>query len=216
MAARPADREQWQVAESLGCDPRPYAALLYQCPGCRAARDRLQQFVIGPLGRRGSGWSMRPVFSEGRTQSGWRRYWGGRQAGKWASGDGLELRGQGRPVSGSMAVPARTWAAENDVPARAPEEVRFETKPEQAIAMLVHAWERRAHAVVTAMRSTRLAPSAGNRPAHGRFYVLAVSADTRVWTQRPAVEEPRSKREDGHGVRYGWLQRHPKPEWLPQ
>jgi DDE superfamily endonuclease len=26
--------------------------------------------------------------------------------------------------------------------------------------------------------------------AHGRFYVLAVSANTRVWTERPEVEEP--------------------------
>ncbi len=29
--------------------------------------------------------------------------------------------------------------------------------------------------------------------AHGRFYVLAVSANTRVWTERPEVEEPQQQ-----------------------
>src|SRR5205814_5212962 len=29
--------------------------------------------------------------------------------------------------------------------------------------------------------------------AHGRFYVLAVSANTQVWTERPEVEEPQEQ-----------------------
>ena len=73
-----------------------------------------------------------------------------------------------------------------------PEEVRFETKPEQAAAMLVHAWEQG-----VPMRWVTGDEVYGDAPrlretiqAHGRFYVLAVSANTRVWTERPAVEEP--------------------------
>jgi SRSO17 transposase len=76
--------------------------------------------------------------------------------------------------------------------ARVPEEVGFATKPEQAAAMLVHAWEQG-----VPMRWVTGDEVYGDAPrlretiqAHGRFYVLAVSATTRVWSERPAVEEP--------------------------
>ena len=73
-----------------------------------------------------------------------------------------------------------------------PEEVQFETKPEQAIVMLEHAWEQG-----VPMRWVTGDEVYGDSPrlretiqASGRFYVLAVSANTRVWTERPEVEEP--------------------------
>src|SRR5207245_10825359 len=76
--------------------------------------------------------------------------------------------------------------------AHVPPEVGFATKPQQAIAMLVRAWE---HGVP--MRWVTGDEVYGDSPRlretiqeHGRFYVLAVSANTRVWTERPAVEEP--------------------------
>src|SRR6266568_5447080 len=76
--------------------------------------------------------------------------------------------------------------------AHVPQEVGFATKPQQAIAMLVRAWE---HGVP--MRWVTGDEVYGDSPRlretiqeHGRFYVLAVSANTRVWTERPAVEEP--------------------------
>ena len=76
--------------------------------------------------------------------------------------------------------------------ARVPEEVSFATKPEQAVAMLEHAWEQG-----VPMRWVTGDEVYGDAPrlretiqAHDRFYVLAVSANTRVWTERPEVEEP--------------------------
>jgi len=73
-----------------------------------------------------------------------------------------------------------------------PEEVGFATKPEQAMAMLERAWEQG-----VPMRWVTGDEVYGDSPrlretiqAHGRFYVLAVSANTRVWTERPEVEEP--------------------------
>jgi SRSO17 transposase len=73
-----------------------------------------------------------------------------------------------------------------------PEEVCFATKPEQAMAMLLHAWEQ---GVPT--RWVTRDEVYGDSPRlreliqqQGRYYVLAASANTRVWTERPAVEEP--------------------------
>jgi SRSO17 transposase len=70
--------------------------------------------------------------------------------------------------------------------------VSFATKPQQAIAMLEHAWEQG-----VPMRWVTGDEVYGDSPrlretiqAHGRCYVLAVSANTRVWTDRPKVEEP--------------------------
>jgi SRSO17 transposase len=79
--------------------------------------------------------------------------------------------------------------------AHVPQEVRFATKSEQAIAMLEQAWE---HGVP--MRWVTGDEVYGDAPrlretiqAHGRFYVLAVSANMRVWTERPEVEEPQEQ-----------------------
>jgi SRSO17 transposase len=73
--------------------------------------------------------------------------------------------------------------------------VRFATKPEQAIAMLEHAWEQG-----VPMRWVTGDEVYGDSPRlretvqeHGRFYVLAVSANTRVWTERPQVIEPQEQ-----------------------
>jgi SRSO17 transposase len=58
--------------------------------------------------------------------------------------------------------------------------------------MLVHAWQQG-----VPMRWVTGDEVYGDSPrlretiqAHGRFYVLAVSANTRVWTERPEVQEP--------------------------
>ena len=87
------------------------------------------------------------------------------------------------------------WNKQRRAEARVPGEVRFETKPEQAIAMLEHAWEQGVPMCwVTGDEvygdSPRLRETI---QAHGRFYVLAVSANTRVWTERPQVEEPQEQ-----------------------
>lgn len=79
--------------------------------------------------------------------------------------------------------------------AHVPEEVRFETKPEQAVAMLEHAWS-----MGVPMKWVTGDEVYGDSPrlretiqAHGRFSVLAVAANTRVWTQRPAIQEPEAQ-----------------------
>jgi SRSO17 transposase len=79
--------------------------------------------------------------------------------------------------------------------AQVPEGVRFATKPEQAIGMLLHAWEQG-----VPMQWVTGDEVYGNSPRlretiqqQGRYYVLAVSANTRVWTQRPEVEEPQEQ-----------------------
>src|SRR6266851_5477149 len=76
--------------------------------------------------------------------------------------------------------------------AHVPEEVGFATKSQQAIAMLSHAWEQGVPMHwVTGDEVYGDAPRLRETiQASGRFSVLAVSANTRVWTERPAVEEP--------------------------
>jgi SRSO17 transposase len=76
------------------------------------------------------------------------------------------------------------------------EEVRFETKPEQAMAMLLHGWRTwGAHAALVTGDEVY-----GDSPRlreliqeHGKDYVLAISANTRVWTERPEIEEPQEQ-----------------------
>src|SRR5260370_5799231 len=73
--------------------------------------------------------------------------------------------------------------------AHVPEEAGFATKSQQAIGMLSHAWEQG-----VPMRWVTGDEVYGDAPrlretfaAAGRFSVLAVSANTRGWTERPAV-----------------------------
>lgn len=96
------------------------------------------------------------------------------------------------------------WDRERRAKAAVPEEVRFETKPEQAIAMLEHAWK-----AGVPMKWVTGDEVSGNSPclretiqASGRFSVLAVAANTRVWTQRPALQAP--EEQTGGRPRRGW------------
>src|SRR6266566_6441280 len=90
---------------------------------------------------------------------------------------------------------AWAWDRTRRAEAHVPEEVGFATKSQQAIAMLTRAWE---HGVP--MRWVTGDEVYGDSPrlwetiqAQGRFYVLAVSATTRVWTERPEVEQPQEQ-----------------------
>ena len=73
-----------------------------------------------------------------------------------------------------------------------PKEVTFQTKPELAIAMLEHAWSNG-----VSMRWVLGDETYGDDTkvritveSTGRFYLLAVSSNTRVWTEAPAVIDP--------------------------
>ena len=76
--------------------------------------------------------------------------------------------------------------------AQVPSEVVFQTKPQQGIAMLEHAW-----AQGVPMRWVSGDEVYGDDPRlreaverQGCGYVLAVSSTTPVWTQRPSLAEP--------------------------
>jgi SRSO17 transposase len=75
---------------------------------------------------------------------------------------------------------------------KVPEELAFQTKPQQAIAMLEYAWQQG-----VPMRWVTGDEVYGDAPelrgaivGGGKLYVLAVRKQVPVWTQRPAVIEP--------------------------
>jgi SRSO17 transposase len=194
-------KNSWQVAEVVGDGiPDRMQRLLYRVPWeADAARDRLQQFVIETFGdAEGIGVVDETSFRKYGTHSVGvaRQYLGA--AGKLDNGQVATVLSYAAKdahvfLDRRLYLPEEwAWNKERRAEARVPEEVRFETKPEQAIAMLVHAWERG-----VPMRWVTGDEVYGDSPrlretiqAHGRFYVLAVSANTRVWTERPEVEEP--------------------------
>jgi SRSO17 transposase len=197
-----ADRKNsWQVAEVVGDRiPDRMQRLLYRVPwDAEAARDRLQQFVIETFGdEEGIGVVDETSFRKKGTHSVGvaRQYLG--TAGKLENGQvatvlSYAAKGAHVLLDRQLYLPEEwAWNKQRRAQARVPGEVRFETKPEQAIAMLVHAWEQG-----VPMRWVTGDEVYGDSPrlretiqAHGRFYVLAVSANTRVWTERPQVEEP--------------------------
>jgi SRSO17 transposase len=88
----------------------------------------------------------------------------------------------------------REWCAdaERQAEAKVPADIVFQSKPQQALDMLEHAW-----AQGVPMRWVTGDEVYGNAPylresiaAHHRLYVLAVSCHTPVWRDRPAVETP--------------------------
>src|SRR5712691_4296752 len=194
-------KNSWQMAEAVGESiPDRMQRLLYRAPwDADAARDRLQEFVIETFGDpEGIGVVDETGFLKKGTHSvGVARQYTG-TAGKrensqvatvlsYASKDAQVF------LDRELYLP-QGWAGDpvRRAEAHVPQEVGFATKPQQAIAMLQRAWE---HGVP--MRWVTGDEVYGDSPrlretiqAHGRFYVLAVSANTRVWTQRPEVEEP--------------------------
>jgi SRSO17 transposase len=200
-----ADRKNsWQVAEAVGDRiPDRMQRLLYRVPwDADAARDRLQRCVIETFGdNEGIGVVDETSFLKKGTHSVGvaRQYLGA--AGKLENGQVatvLSYAAQGAHVflDRRLYLPEEwVWNRQRRAEARVPQEVRFETKPEQAIAMLMHAWEQG-----VPMRWVTGDEVYGDSPrlretiqAHGRFYVLAVSANTRVWSERPEVEEPQEQ-----------------------
>jgi SRSO17 transposase len=192
----------WQVAEVVGDRvPDRMQRLLYRVPwDADAARDRLQQFVIETFGdEEGIGvvdetsFVKKGVHSVGVA----RQYLG--TAGKLENGQVatvLSYAAKGAHVflDRRLYLPEMEWARDRArrQQAHVPQDVRFETKPEQARRMLLHAWEQG-----VPMHWVTGDEVYGDSPrlretiqASGRFYVLAVSANTRVWTECPEVEEP--------------------------
>jgi SRSO17 transposase len=197
-------KNSWQMAEAVG-EPIPdrMQRLLYRVPwDADAARDRLQQFVIETVGdAEGIGVVDETGFLKKGTHSvGVARQYTG-TAGKRENSQVATVLSYATKdahvfLDRELYLP-EAWTRDRTRRAEAhvPEKVGFATKPQQAIAMLTRAWE---HGVP--MRWVTGDEVYGDSPrlretiqAQGRFYVLAVSANTRVWTERPEVEEPQEQ-----------------------
>lgn len=109
------------------------------------------------------------------------------------------VKQKGQQVKGHVILDRRLYLpaewcndAERRAQAKIPAEVVFQTKPEQAMGMLEHAWQagvpmRWAAGDALYGESTPLRDLIADR---GRWYMLTVRSDAPVWTERPAVEPP--------------------------
>jgi SRSO17 transposase len=194
-------KNAWQVAEAVGdATPDRTQRLLYRVDwDAEAARDILQDFVsetfgdpegIGVVDETG-------ILKKGTGSVGVQRQYSG-TAGKvencqiatvlsYASAKGHVF------LDRQLYLP-EGWACDTErrTKAQVPAEVVFQTKPEQAIVMLEHAWARGVPmAWVTGDEVYGDSPHLRETiQISGRWYVLAVSSTTPVWRERPPVEEP--------------------------
>jgi SRSO17 transposase len=198
----PVDRKNgWQVAEAVGDGvPDRMQRLLYRVEwDADVARDRLQAFVVETLGDpEGIGVVDETGFlKKGTASVGVQRQYTG-TAGKVENCQvGVFLiyaTPKGHAFLDRALYLPETWCADpaRRTKAKVPAGAGFQTKPEQAVAMLAHAWKQGAP-----MRWVTGDEVYGDAPrfreaveAGGRGYVLAVSATTPVWAERPPVEGP--------------------------
>jgi SRSO17 transposase len=191
----------WQMAEAVG-DRSPDATqrLLYQAQwDADRARDRLLKFTIEVFGDvDGIGVVDETGFiKQGSRSVGVKRQYSG-TAGKIENcqiGTFLSYAtAKGHVFLDRRLYLPEEWCndAERRAQAKVPTDVVFQTKPEQALAMLEHVWQ-----VGVPMRwvagdeiygeSTALRDGIA---ARGRWYVLAVRTVMPVWSVRPPVVEP--------------------------
>ena len=191
----------WQVAEASG-DRIPDATqcLLYQAQwSADAARDRLLQYTIEVFGDEDEVGVVAETgfIKQGQRSVGVKRQYSG-TAGKIENcqiGTLLSYTtAKGHVFLDRRLYLPEEWCsdAERRAQAKVPKDVVFQTKPEQAMAMLAHAWQAgvpmrwvtgdEIYGEATALRDL----VAGS----GRWYVLAVRTTTPVWMARPQVAEP--------------------------
>lgn len=191
----------WQVAEAVGdATPDRTQRLLYRADwDADLARDLLQDFVIETFGEpEGIGVvDETGILKKGTGSVGVQRQYSG-TAGKVENCQMATVLTY-TTLTGHVFLDRRLYLpegwcadAERRKKAKVPETVAFQTKPEQAIAMLEHAWERG-----VPMRWVTGDEVYGDSPrlretiqTRGRWYVLAVSQTTPIWRDRPSVEEP--------------------------
>jgi SRSO17 transposase len=198
----PVERKNgWQMAEASG-DKTPDATqrLLYQAKwDADGARDRLQQFVVQVFGdEEGIGVVDETGFiKKGDKSVGVQRQYSG-TAGKRENcqiGTFLSYASRhGHVFLDRRLYLPESWSAAPDrrEQAKVPESEVFETKPEQAVKMLQHAWE-----MGVPMRWVTGDEVYGDSPhlrdaiaESGRWYVLAVRTHLTVWLKRWEVAVP--------------------------
>lgn len=194
-------KNSWQVAEVIG-DRTPDATqrLLYKAKWrADAARDRLRQFVVEVFGEEeGIGIVDESGFlKKGNHSVGVKRQYSG-TAGKVENcqiGTFLSYATtKGHAFLDRRLYLPKEWCSdlERREQAKVPADVIFQTKPEQAMAMLAEAWQ-----AGVPMRWVAGDEVYGDSTAlrdliarHERWYVLAVRTPMPVWTERPQVVEP--------------------------
>ena len=194
-------KNSWQVAEVIG-DRTPDATqrLLYQARWrADAARDRLLQYTIEVFGEEdGIGVVDETGFiKRGNRSVGVKRQYSG-TAGKIENcqiGTFLSYAtAKGHVFLDRRLYLPKEWCndPERREKAKVPADVIFQTKPEQAMAMLEHAWQ-----AGVPMRWVAGDEVYGDSTAlrdliahHERWYVLAVRTPTAVWSERPQVIRP--------------------------
>jgi SRSO17 transposase len=194
-------KNSWQVAEAVGdTTPDRMQRLLYRVDwDAEAARDILQGFVVETFGQPdGIGVLDETGFlKKGSHSVGVQRQYSG-TAGKIENCQIGVFLTYTTP-SGHVFLDRRLYLPESwyhdtarRMKAQVPADVVFQTKPQQAIAMLEHAWVQG-----VPMRWVSGDEVYGDDPrlrekvqGHGCGYVLAVSSTTPVWAQRPPIEEP--------------------------
>lgn len=195
-------KNSWQVAEAVG-DHIPDATqrLLYRALWqADTARDRLLKFTIAVFGDEdGIGVVDETGFiKQGQHSVGVKRQYSG-TAGKIENcqiGTFLSYAtAKGHVFLDRRLYLPEEWChdAERRTQAKVPEDVVCQSKPEQAMAMLTHAWQAgvpmrwvvgdEIYGEATALRDL----VAGS----GRWYVLAVRTVTPVWIVRPPVVLPK-------------------------
>lgn len=205
LMARVERKNSWQMAEAVGDQtPDRMQRFLYRTDwDADAARDILQQIVIEEFGDQdGIGIVDETGFiKKGDRSVGVKRQYSG-TAGKVENCQVGTFLSYATP-KGHVFLDRRLYLPhewcddpERRAQAKVPEDILFRTKPQQALAMLEHAWEQG-----VPMRWVTGDEMYGDAPdlrdaviAHHRLYVLAVSRNTPVWTERPALEAPQKPR----------------------
>jgi SRSO17 transposase len=194
----------WQIAEEMGDNtPDRTQRLLYRSRWeSDDACDILQQFSIETFGdEQGIGVVDETGFlKQGGDSVGVKRQYSG-TAGKVDNCQIGVFLSYATP-KGNVFLDRRLylpeeWCADQERRAKAkiPDDVEFQTKPEQAIDMLLHAWEQGVPmGWVTGDEVYGDSPCLRDTVReHKRLYVLAVSSNSLVWSQRPGVVEPERK-----------------------
>ena len=190
----------WQIAEEIGdSTPDRTQRFLYRSHwDWDGARDELQYFIIEIFGdENGIGVVDETGFlKKGDCSVGVNRQYSG-TAGKVENCQIGTFLSYATPSSHvfldrRLYLP-ETWCADQErrVKGKVPVAVEFQTKPEQAMEMLKHAWDQG-----VPMHWVTGDEVYGDNPAlrdtvesHGKLYVLAVSSNTPVWVEQPSVEE---------------------------
>ena len=198
----PVERKNgWQLAEAVG-DKRPDATqrLLYSTKwDADAVRDEHQRFVNEQFGDpNGIGVVDETGFlKKGTKSAGVQRQYSGTAGKRENCQLGVFLTyatAQGHAFLDRRLYLPESWCddAQRCAEAKIPGDVVFQTKPQQAVEMLRHAWSFGVPMRwVTGDEVYGEAPYLRDAVAEsGRWYVLAVRANSSVWVERPPVALP--------------------------